>query len=377
LKVRVACVVEAYPPHVGGSETRMSELLMRLPKSWEIHVITPRFDDYPPFELSTNITIHRVGNYVSKRYFLNTDRPINDSVKFGIQASRELKKLGAFDVSVFGEWNLLHYVISERSVDTPRLVDWCEVLAHRLRGLKGLGETLLETYLAKRASHHTAINTKVATDLTLIHRVPKSRVSVVPNGVHREILAHSRPEKDYGRILFVGRITPHKQPELLIQAAKNLPNCVFVFVGWGDPAYTQKLKRIAPRNVYFLGELSREQLVTEYRRAWVFALPSTREGSSISALEAMSNYTPVVTVNAPLNYSVYDAVQDGFNGIVTRNDPKSLAEGLKKMLRDEQLYQELSHNAYETAKRRCWDVLAKRFTEVLEGVAIQKHIQEN
>jgi hypothetical protein len=48
LKVRVACVVEAYPPHVGGSETRMSELLIRLPKSWEIHVITPRFDDYPP-----------------------------------------------------------------------------------------------------------------------------------------------------------------------------------------------------------------------------------------------------------------------------------------------------------------------------------------
>ncbi len=377
MKVRVACVVEAYPPHVGGSETRMSELLGRLPKNWEIHVITPRFDEYPPFELSTNITIHRVGNYDSKRYFLNTDRPISDSVKFGIQASRELKKLGRLDISVFGEWNLLHYVISERSVDTPKLVDWCEVLARRLKGVKGLGEALLEAYLAKRASHHTAINTKVAADLNLIHGVPKPKVSVVPNGVHRELLANSKPEKEYGRILFVGRITPHKQPELLIQAAQHLQSCAFIFVGWGDPAYLDKLKRIAPRNVYFLGELSRGELAREYRRAWVFALPSTREGSSISALEAMSNYTPVVTVRAPLNYSVYDAVQDGFNGIVTRNDPESFAEGLRKTLVNEKLYQELSHNAYETAKHRCWDVLAKRFTEVLESVAIQKHTEEN
>ncbi|MEM0121634.1 MAG: glycosyltransferase family 4 protein, partial [Thermoprotei archaeon] len=271
------------------------------------------------------------------------------------------------------EWNLLHYLISEGSVNPPRIVDWCEVLAYRLRGPKGLGETLLEAYLAKRATHHTAINNSVAADLIRTHNIPKTRVSVVPNGVSRDVLPNTRPEKEWGRILFVGRITPHKQPELLLRVAEALPYCVFVFVGSGDQTYVDRLKRIAPPNTHFLGEVGRSQLVEEYRKAWVFVLPSIREGSSISALEAMANYTPVITVSAPLNHAPHDVVRDGYNGVVVPNDYQSLAEGLRIMLENAQLYRELSNNAHETAEHRVWDVLAQRFAEVLQHVAAKRN----
>lgn len=366
--MRLACVVEAYPPHVGGSEVRMSELLKRLPKDWEIHVVTPRFDGYPPLEEQGNITVHRVGGYDSRRYFLDTDRPLTDCVRFGLQAASRLRELGPFDVGVFGEWNLLHFVLSEASLRSPKLVDWCEVLAGRIGGLKGVGEGLLEAYLARRADHHTAINSKVADDLVCKHGVSRSKVSVVPNGVPPEMFSHTPPEKRGDLVLFVGRLKPHKQPELVLEAAKMLPQYIFHVVGAGDPRYVGSLKERAPPNVVFLGQLSKEELLEEYRRAWVLALPSRREGSSIAALEAMANHTPVVTVRSPLNNAVYDVVEHGLNGLVAENTLEGFVCALKSVLEDEGLHRRLSQGAYRTAAERCWDRLAARFRGVVESV---------
>jgi glycosyltransferase involved in cell wall biosynthesis len=369
--LKVACVVEAYPPHVGGSETRMSELLTRLPKNWDIHVVTPRFDNYLPTEAHGNITIHRVGHYDSSKYFLDTNRPIGASLRFGLQASIALRDLGDFDVGVFGEWNLLHFVVSERTTRMPTIVDWCEVLANRVPGPKGLGESLLERYLATHAKHHTAINSMVAADLMVKHGVKQSMISVVPNGVRRDALSVCRPQKVHGRVLYVGRITPHKQLGLLLQVARLMSHYEFRIVGTGDPVYTKVLMREASDNVRFLGGLSGDRLTQEYRGAWVFVLPSVREGSSISALEAMANYTPVVTVKAPLNYSVHDVVQHMANGLVVDNTVTAVVEAIRRLESDDALYRMLADGAYRTAEERCWDALSHRFAQVIEHVALQ------
>jgi|GEM_PF-888402 glycosyltransferase involved in cell wall biosynthesis len=371
--MKIACFLESYLPHLGGSEIRAHQLLSRLPDKWEIHVFTPRFDGSPKEEaLKSNLTVYRLGNYSSQRYFLDSRRPLLDSLKFGLQIVNEARKTDFYDVALFSEWNLLHFWVARTQIRAPKVVDWCEVLASSLRGVKGAVETYLERYVARNADHHIAINSKICENLFNLHGVCRDKIWVVRNGVDRNFLSEKPPVKDAETILYVGRLTPHKQCDKLIKAIQrsvHSKTATLRIVGSGSRDYVAYLKSISSPNVEFLGEIPSGQLLQEYRRASVLVLPSNREGSSLVALEAMANHTPVLTVDAPLNYSRFDMVFHGFNGLVVQDSVAGLTQGIDVLLGDCETYSRLSKNAYITAKSRVWGESASRLAEVLRDAA--------
>src|SRR4029077_13214703 len=82
--------------------------------------------------------------------------------------------------------------------------------------------------------------------------------------------------------------------------------------------------------VHFLGQLSFKALVTEYRNATVFALPTSQEGFGIVFLEAMASSLPIVAGRAA---AVPEVVNEGVNGfLVDPDDPKTLALTLARLL---------------------------------------------
>ena len=368
--MKVAFVLESYPPHIGGSESRAYNLVKRLPKSWEIHVITPCFDYAKKEEVRENVFVHRFGAYHSFSYFKNGSRPLSLSLDISQRALFTLKKLGSFDACVYSEWNLLTFALTHAFVSSPKLVDWCEVLAGRIAGLAGVLEALFEKNLAQRATHHIAVNEKVKELLKNVHKVDSKRISVVQNGVDERFIASSFPKKQSGRLLYVGRLTPHKGVHSLLMVFSRLrkthPYATLHIVGAGDPSYTLSLKKLAVEGVEFLGVLSESELIEEYKSAQLLVLPSEREGSSLVSLEAMANYTPVVTIDAPLNLSKSDTVIHGFNGLVVK--PSNLLDALQAVLSDETLWKSLSQNANLYAKERSWSKCAKKLEEVLKSV---------
>ncbi len=150
---------------------------------------------------------------------------------------------------------------------------------------------------------------------------------VIPCGVD---LDHFRPidgvEKEQDpTILFVGTYLRRKRGKLLHEAFTNyvLPRV--------PSAQLWMVCSDAPpgKNIQVLGRLSDDELADRYRRAWVFALPSSYEGFGVPYVEAMASGTAVIATE---NRGAREVLDDGALGIVCQ--PKSLGAELVGMLVD-------------------------------------------
>jgi glycosyltransferase involved in cell wall biosynthesis len=117
---------------------------------------------------------------------------------------------------------------------------------------------------------------------------------------------HVRPLQD-GRfaVLFVGRFYRRKRVDVLLRAANLLrdrvPELEVRIVGNGPcrnrwHGLVRQLR--LEKTVRWLGDVSRAELVREYRNAAVFCLPSVQEGFGIVLLEAMAAGMPIVAARA-------------------------------------------------------------------------------
>ncbi len=106
-------------------------------------------------------------------------------------------------------------------------------------------------------------------------------------------------------VLFVGRFYRRKRVDVLLRAAAllrdRIPELQVRIVGngpcrdgWHGLARQLKLEE----TVRWLGDISRAELVREYRDASVFCLPSVQEGFGIVLLEAMAAGKPIVAARA-------------------------------------------------------------------------------
>lgn len=123
-----------------------------------------------------------------------------------------------------------------------------------------------------------------------------------PNPIKREQLRSSYAIKNNTTvILFVGRLTQQKQPEVLIKSIEKLhsykKDFLCIIIGDG-PDRKKLLKNIdhspAKRNILFLGELSNEKVHDFMDAADIFFLPSAYEGIALSILEAMAKGLVIV-----------------------------------------------------------------------------------
>jgi glycosyltransferase involved in cell wall biosynthesis len=122
----------------------------------------------------------------------------------------------------------------------------------------------------------------------------------------RRLLAQQTPTASARfTVLFVGRFYRRKRVEVLLRAAAALrgriPSLEVRMVGAGPCG--PWLRRLSSElkldtAVTWLGDVSRSQLVDEYRRADVFCLPSVQEGFGIVLLEAMAAGKPIAAARA-------------------------------------------------------------------------------
>lgn len=140
--------------------------------------------------------------------------------------------------------------------------------------------------------------------------VPDSKTRIVYGGVDPSRF-HPNPETPRDGVLFVGRLTPHKGVDRLIEALPQRARLTIVGSGGHDPSppesgYSSFLTRLAvDKDVKFPGAVPESELPHLYRRAAVFVLPSVHETCygrhvpvpellGLSLLEAMASGTPVV-----------------------------------------------------------------------------------
>jgi glycosyltransferase involved in cell wall biosynthesis len=172
------------------------------------------------------------------------------------------------------------------------------------------------------------------------------------------------------KVVFVGRLLPHKGIGYLIQ---GLPEGVLLRVVGRpyDPAYLDHLRALATgKRVEFVTDAGDSQMVRELQTATVAATPSvytTPEGATtavpelfgLAAAEAMACATPVIVTSVG---SLPEVVEDGVTGwVVPPNDAAALRKAMRVALEDAG-----TAEAFGAAGRRrvedlfTWEAVARR-----------------
>jgi glycosyltransferase involved in cell wall biosynthesis len=169
-----------------------------------------------------------------------------------------------------------------------------------------------------------------------------------------------KPTRSYGHTIvvgFIGQLTIHKGPDLLIDAFRTLPQGSAALRIYGsesqDHSFAERLKASSTGlDVSFCGTFLSGDIATILAEIDVLVIPSRwHENSPLVLLNALATHTPVVVSDAE---GMTEFVTQGHNGFIFRmGDSKSLASALKHFVAKPSLAAEMSINtAYPRTTRQ-------------------------
>jgi glycosyltransferase involved in cell wall biosynthesis len=207
----------------------------------------------------------------------------------------------------------------------------------------------LERWLLARADAVIATSQAYA-DSSPALRAVRGKVAVIPIGAPPPRAADpvrvERLRQRYGgrRVVFaLGRMTYYKGWEVLVEAARELPDDVLVVIGGGGPELPryQALPAAAglADRVVFAGPLSAAAVEAHFALAELFCMASTvrAEAYGVAVLEAMARGLPVVATDIP-GSGIGWLHRHGETGLtVPVRDPHALAAAIVRVLADDAL----------------------------------------
>jgi len=181
-------------------------------------------------------------------------------------------------------------------------------------------------------------------------------------------------------LTFVGRIQPHKGPDVLLRAAAEMvthsphlrAKLAVVIMGGASGSGVNELEKLKVLAkflkiedvTHFVDPVSRQELPNWYRASDLVCVPSYSESFGLVALEAQACGTPVV---ATAIGGLRTAVSDGISGsLVDGHDPKAWSAVISRLIAEPQRRLLLSMGAVEHASHFGWENTARKTLDVYD-----------
>jgi D-inositol-3-phosphate glycosyltransferase len=249
-----------------------------------------------------------------------------------------------------------------------------------------------ETQVVAAADALIANTDAEAASLVSLYEACPDNVSVVSPGVDLYTFTAGSGRKaareavglpqDAHILAFVGRIQPHKGPEVLIRAVAEMlnhsphlrPKLITVIMGGASGSGLGEVERLKDLAswlnisdvVRFENPVPRAQLPQWYRAADLVCVPSYSESFGLVALEAQACGTPVVATAVG---GLRTAVADGISGVlVDGHDPRAWSSVLARLIQEPQRRVLLSMGAIEHASHFGWDATARGTLDIYDRI---------
>jgi D-inositol-3-phosphate glycosyltransferase len=249
-----------------------------------------------------------------------------------------------------------------------------------------------ETQVVAAADALIANTDAEAASLVSLYEACPDYVSVVSPGVDLYTFTTGNGRKaareavglpqDAHILAFVGRIQPHKGPEVLIRAVAEMlnhsphlrPKLITIIMGGASGSGLGEVERLKDLVswlnisdvVRFENPVPRAQIPQWYRAADLVCVPSYSESFGLVALEAQACGTPVVATAVG---GLRTAVADGISGVlVDGHDPRAWSSVLARLIQEPQRRVLLSMGAIEHASHFGWDATARGTLDIYDRI---------
>ena len=249
-----------------------------------------------------------------------------------------------------------------------------------------------ETQVVAAADALIANTDAEAASLVSLYEACPDAVSVVSPGVDLYTFTAGNGRKaareavglpqDAHVLAFVGRIQPHKGPEVLIRAVAEMlshsphlrPKIITIIMGGASGSGVGEVERLKDLVnwlgitdvVRFEDPVPRAELPQWYRAADLVCVPSYSESFGLVALEAQACGTPVVATAVG---GLRTAIADGISGVlVDGHDPRAWSSILARLIQEPQRRVLLSMGAIEHASHFGWDATARGTLDIYDRI---------
>ncbi len=378
-RLRVLALSPTYRPLVGGAETALHELFVRLAAAGhEVDVVTPRHAGPAQETVAPGLRIFREGRSVRSR-----------PAKFLLYQWWALRRVARLHDERPYDVALLAY-----GIHASLIQPW---LQHRL----GLPVVIEEIHLGTGAEISTAAHNPpfVGPLLRASYRKAQAVVAqsrdtgrfiestsgrtdwrLIPQGTDPEVFhPRNRSEAVRGRfgsprhlLVTASRLSTRKNLGDMLQAFTRLPPGLDArLVIAGDGPERLRLQQAAADlgiadRVDFTGFLPEPELAALLASADVFLSTATYEAFGLSIVDAMSSGIPVVAYDAG---GPNDFLRDGESGHVVAHEPGLLAQAVRRLLEDPAERKGMGRQARQVIEGGyTWQANADRHAELLQAV---------
>lgn len=193
------------------------------------------------------------------------------------------------------------------------------------------------------------------------------KIRIVPNFVDTSVFKPREEPKDWERprILFPRRLTAIRGCNEFLQAAPKNPQYDYIVCGNSNNQNVEDQLADHLKNTPNIRSIWKpmHEMPQVYQEADIAVIPTlAAEGLSLSLLEAMACGLPIITT--PVG-GICDAVVAGYNALVYDPDYDSLADYIKFVVENKEIWHSLSIRSRETAKTFDIKIWRARWKEVL------------
>jgi glycosyltransferase involved in cell wall biosynthesis len=333
---------------------------------WDVYILTcDNPESLPEIPLGLNL-ITGCWPLKGRFHLLNYLSPFNLKRTFQAMAVCDIIKTN----QSVGAW---FYAVAARIVRKPLLLR-CGWLPGRYLTNAGLSHAYLAVLrFFEGIGMRMADVIEVATEsdrffITEKYNVPKEKIRLFPNWIDTGLFSpEGSIEKIPRSVVSVGRLTPVKRFDLLIDACSTADVSLLTLVGEGPDR--EELRRRATGkniNVRFLGAQPQSALPGILRQHEVFALTSKAEGHPKALLEAMACAMPCIGTDVQ---GTNEVIVDGENGVLCTSTTDGIAAAIKRLFDNRSDAAYIGKNARMQVVEKCdFEILFNRERTLLDSL---------
>lgn len=212
----------------------------------------------------------------------------------------------------------------------------------------------------------------------------QKKAVLIKGGIDTDKFCPETSLKKEQKILFVGRILPHKGINYLIEAFRLLhrPDYKLRIVGRiYNEIFYQHLKQLADGlKVEFIHDADDQRLLHEYRTAMVTVLPSVHttcygeytpvpELMGFTLLESQACGTPVICTEAG---AMHEFVDDYSGFVVKQNSGETIANALQQLINLSSCkYEEYQNSCHQWIQHLSWSKVVQKHLNIYQNQEVE------